>query len=475
MSKTILHDGDEGVSLIIKNKKRRTTVRSEARSPLHVVYGGAHLFKSDTPQKLGKLALSTMQYFAPNFVEFAHAMRVEGSDALSGSSGSVASLEKQLRKNEQTVKTENFPAWLARTVYNRTIDKLTREPVEDFRIDFEDGYGFRPDKEENEHAVAASGELAAALKKGTITAFSGLRIKSLAPETRDRAIKTLERFLENLLEKTGGELPPNFVVTLPKVTSRKQVRELVKHLDKIEKGARLAGSPIGVELMVETPQAIIDSRGRVPLRKLVEAADGRCTSAHFGAYDYTSALGISATHQHIHHDACNFARQVMITSLSPLGVRVCDSVTTEMPVVIHKNEENDEHAAENRQAIYNGWHRHFHNVTQSMISGFYQSWDLHPNQLPARYAAVFTFFLTSVDLQAQRLKGFLERAAQANLTGNKFDDAASAQGIVNYFRRAIDCGAITEAETEALTGVSSDDLRSLSFMDMIDEMSTGNA
>lgn len=469
MSKTIYHDGDEGVLLIIKDKKKdKPVVQNLARSPVHVVYGGAHLFKANTAQKLGKIALATMQQYTPNFVEFAQAMRMEGSDTLPNSSASVAALEKQLAKNEQAVKSENFTAWLAWTVYNRTIEKLTREPVEDLRIDFEDGYGFRKDKEENAHAESASDEMAKALESGTLPDSSGFRIKPLAAETYDRGIKTLERFLNNLLDKTGGKLPPNFVVTLPKVASRKEISALVKHLDKIEKRAGLPGRPIGIEIMIETPQAILDDRGRVPLRKLVEAADGRCTSAHFGAYDYTAALGISGTHQQIHHPACDFARQMMLTALSPLGIRLSDSVTTQMPVVIHKKEEDESHAAENRRSVYNGWHRHFHNVTRSMINGFYQSWDLHPNQLPARYAAVYTFFLTSVDVQAQRLTGFVEKATQANLTGNQFDDAASAQGVVNYFRRAINSGAVTQAETEALTGIPGADLMSMSFGEMMD-------
>jgi len=46
----------------------------ESRSPVHVVYGGANLFKSDTPQKLGKLALKSLETYAANFVEFAQAM-----------------------------------------------------------------------------------------------------------------------------------------------------------------------------------------------------------------------------------------------------------------------------------------------------------------------------------------------------------------------------------------------------------------
>jgi citrate lyase beta subunit len=407
------------------------------RSPLHVVYGGAHLFKADTPRKLGKLALQTIDRYAPNADEFAAAMGLDGGGQI------------------------------VRSIYKKTIDKLTREPVEDLRIDFEDGYGFRPDEEEDGDAIKASTELARAFLENTVTRFCGFRIKSLGSETNRRAKKTLTLFLENLLQKTGSRLPENFVVTLPKVSSRKEVRELCKMLGRIEKHAGLSKGTIGVELMIETPRAVINENGRIVLADLVEAAKGRCTSAHFGAYDYTSALGISAAHQHLRHDACDFARQLMSITLAPLGVRLVDSVTTRMPVPIHRDAKlTDEQKNENRLSVHAGWREHFENVTASMTNGFYQSWDLHPNQLPARYAAVYAFFLRSKDADAARLRGFVEKATQANLTGSTFDDAASANGLLNFFRLGLDCGAFTAAEIKKATSLSASEISNLSFAEI---------
>jgi citrate lyase beta subunit len=259
-------------------------------------------------------------------------------------------------------------------------------------------------------------------------------------------------------------------VTLPKVSDEKQVKKLCKLLAKHEDRAGLAKNSIAIEIMIETPEAIVDKKGRVPLRDFVRAAGKRRVSAHFGAYDYTSALSIAAPFQDTRHPACDFARNIMQASLAPLGVRLSDSVTTELPVPAHRGGRlSTGQKSENRRAVRSGWLWHYENVTRSMSAGFYQSWDLHPNQLPARYAAVYSFFLYNFESQARRLKGFIEKATQASLSGSTFDDAASAQGVLNFFRRAVDCKALDHAEVEAATGLRVDELVSLDFA----AMSTG--
>lgn len=409
-------------------------MKVETRTPIHVVYGGANLFGADTPAKLGKIALRSIKTYAPDVSEFADAFGLDDDKKL------------------------------VQTIFKKTVAKLEHEPVEDFRIDFEDGYGFRPDDQEDSDAIRVAGELAKAFVKRSITPFSGFRIKSLSPETRHRAIRTLDLFFETFLAKTKNRLPQNFAVTLPKVSHRDEVRELSRRLGRIEHDAGLSEGSIAIEIMIETPRALIDDHGRVALTDLVTSADGRCRSAHFGAYDYTSALGISGTHQHLSHPACDFARQLMLAALSPLGIRLVDSVTTKMPVPIHKDAKlTDDQKSENRRSVHAGWREHFRNVTSSMANGFYQSWDLHPNQLVARYAAVYAFFLRSLDVDAARLRAFIDKATQSTLTGNTFDDAASANGLMNFFRLGLDCGAFSAAELKKATSLSAGDLKTKGF------------
>jgi len=439
------------------------------RNPVHVVYGGANLFRKDTPKKLGKIALKSLETYAPNFVEFADAMRLKGADTLPKYEDVVEKLEFQIARNPEKIKKENFAAWFAWTIYQRTIEKLQREPVEDFRIDFEDGYGIRSNEEEDAHSISASDELAKSFLENSITPFSGFRIKSFAPETYRRAIRTLDLFLANFLEKTVGKLPENFVVTLPKITRKEEVEILGELLTEFEKQNNLANGAIKIEIMIETPQAIVGDTGEIALRSLVKAANKRCVAAHFGAYDYTASFGISGVHQHLQHEACNFARQMMQIALSPLSIRLSDSVTTKMPIPIYKGENlTQEQLTENKLAVRNAWRKHFNNVTNSLINGFYQSWDLHPAQLAARYAAVYAFFLESAAEQGKRLKGFVEKATQASLTGNTFDDAASAQGLLNFFGRAFSCGAMIETEILEATSLTIEELNSASFVKIME-------
>ncbi len=472
MSKTILTDGDEGVRLIIKDSKEKAT-ESAQRSAVHVVYGGADRYSADTPRKLRRIALDSLKAYAPNFAAFASVFHLHGHEHLPTFPRAAKELEAALKAAPEKVKKKDRTSWFAWTVHQKTLAKLRTEPIEDFRIDFEDGYGFRSEEEEDGHAVAAATELANAFKKRRTTSFCGLRIKSLAPETYGRAIQTLELFLSTLIDQANGKLPDNFVVTLPKVTDAKQVKDLARRLSKIEKNRKLKKDSIGIELMIETPDAIFDKRGRIAIPGLIKAARGRCTSVHFGAYDYTAALGISASFQDIGHPACGFARSVIQAACAGSGVRVVDSVTTLMPVPVHRDETLTEtQKAENRRSVHAGWLKHFQNVSASMADGFYQSWDLHPNQLVARYAAVYAFFLTEMDAQAARLKAFLGKATQASLTRNTFDDAASVRGIINFFRIGLDCGAFSDEEIKSMTGLSVEDL-SKNFAEIAGNHGTG--
>jgi hypothetical protein len=48
-----------------------------------------------------------------------------------------------------------------------------------------------------------------------------------------------------------------------------------------------------------------------------------------------------------------------------------------------------------------------------------------------------------------------------------FDDAATGQGLLNYFLRAINCGALTETEATERSGLTVAELRSGSFVKIL--------
>lgn len=451
---------------------RRYPGESGLRQPVHTVYGGAQLFKADSTQKLGALALRALDQFAPEFCVFARALDFPGAARLPEASADTATLRDLFASDPSRLHESNRPAWLALTIYDRVRQKLRREPVEDYRIDFEDGYGNRPGEEEDGHAVAVAAELAKGMEAGSLPPFIGIRIKPLTEEHRERSVRTLDLVLTNLLGQANGKLPGNFFVTLPKVTIPEQVEMLVSIFGLLESRLGLAPGSLKMELMVETTQAIIDQRGQCALPQLLEAAAGRCAGAHFGTYDYTASCNITAAHQHMTHAACDFARNVMQVALAGTGVWLSDGATNIMPAPRHKSAENgppltEQQLEENRAAVHRAWKLHYDHVQHSLVNAYYQGWDLHPAQLPTRYAAVYAYFLEGLDAAAERLRNFVQKAAQATLVGDVFDDAATGQGLLNYFLRAINCGALTEEETLKLTSLSLEELRSRSFVKIL--------
>jgi citrate lyase beta subunit len=432
------------------------------RQPVHTVYGGANLFKSDTCKKMGEIALRNLQTYAPNFVVLADVLELHGFLDLPSSEKKIEKLVKKLDKmSEKKRRTE--PAWLAYSVYNKIVKKLKTEAVEDFRIDFEDGFGNRSDEEEDTTAVNAAKELAIGMKKKTLSPFIGIRIKPFTEDLKHRGVRTLDIFLTTLLNKTKGKLPANFVVMLPKVTIPEQVITLVRLFGIIEKENGLIPGTLKMETMVEATQIIMDDEGRNPLMRIIKASEGRCVAAHFGTYDYTASCGITAKYQTMAHPVCDFAHHMTKVALGGTGIFLSDGATNVMPVAPNRGEKlTKEQLKENTGSVQNAWRIGYSHIMHSLINGFYQGWDLNPAQLPMRYAATYNFFLSSYDAAVFRLKIFVDRAAISTLTGNIFDDAATGQGLLNFFLKAMNCGAITEKEALA-TGLTIDEIRSRSF------------
>jgi len=451
---------------------RRYPGPPDGRQPIHVVYGGAHLFRAGTTRRLGELALKSLDEYAPDFAVFAKAVGLRDANALPASPDATASIAKSIEADPETARRENRAAWFAHTIYHRIREKLRREPVEDFRIDFEDGYGNRPDDEEDGHAAAAAAEVSVSMNAGELPPFIGIRIKPFTEELRERSMRTLDIFLTELAAKSRGELPKPFYITLPKVALPDEVAALADICSRLEPMLEFEPGALRIELMIETAQAILNERGEAGLQMLAGAARGRCVAVHFGPYDYTASLDIAATYQPIAHFASDFARSMMQVALAKTGIRLADGPTNIMPIPPHRAAKDGpplgaRKIEENRAAVHHGWKIHFENVRRSLANGFYQGWDLHPAQLPPRYAAVYSFFLENLDSSAERLRNFIEKAAQATRVGQVFDDAAMAQGLLNYFVQAVNCGAVMPDEAQALTGLSAAELRGGSFVKIL--------
>lgn len=315
---------------------------------------------------------------------------------------------------------------LAAEVLPLVLAKLADEPVEDLRIDFEDGFGDRGDAAEDAAVDAAVAALAESIAAGTVPPFVGIRFKSLEKPTRRRGLHTLDRFVGGLV--AAGGLPEGFVVTLPKVTAVEQVQAMVTVCEHLESAYALADRRLTFEIQVETPQSILLPDGTAAIARMIAAAHGRCSGLAYGTYDYSAACGISAGYQSMEHPAADHAKAVMQVAAAGTGVRLSDGSTNVLPVG-------------STEAMHAAWRLHARLVDRSLQRGFYQGWDLHPAQLPTRYLATFAFYRNGFDTAAQRLRAYATLDASGFL-----DEPATARALAWFISRGVQCGAITASE-----------------------------
>ena len=376
--------------------------------PVHTAYVPAHRFEAGTVAAWSERALAAMAEYAP------------GPGELAAVTGIGAALAAEVR-----------PLVLA---------KLARQPIEDLRIDFEDGYGARADDTEDAHARAAARALAAALGEDTAPSRFGVRVKSLEAPTRRRAVRTLEMFLTALLE-TGRPVPPGLLITLPKVTSPAQVAAMDVLCQRLEAACGLGRRQrLGFEIQVETPQVILGPDGAATIARCVHAAPDRLAGLHFGTYDYGAALRIAPGYQSLEHPAADYAKAVMQVAVAGTGVRLSDGSSAVLP-------------AGGRDQVTAAWRLHARLVRRSLERGFYQGWDLHPLQLVSRYTATYAFYREGLPLAAGRLRDYASRSADGQ------EEPATARALGGFLLSGLNCGAFTETEVTGPTGLTEGELR----------------
>ncbi|WP_405966770.1 HpcH/HpaI aldolase/citrate lyase family protein [Streptomyces sp. NBC_00015] len=371
------------------------------RQPVHTVYVPGDAFDADTIRSWGDRALAALDEHAPDAASFAACLGLSQD--------------------------------LAEPVYARVRAKLEREPIEDLRVDFEDGYGPRPDAEEDATAARAARLIAEASAKGTGAPYMGIRMKCMEAAVRDRGIRTLDIFLSGLME--NGGLPEGLVLTLPKVTYPEQVTAMVRLLEAFERARGLDAGRLGFEIQIETSQSILATDGTATVARMIQAARGRATGLHYGTFDYSACLGVSAAYQASDHPAADHAKAVMQVAAAGTGVRISDGSTNVLPV----GPTEQVHAA---------WRLHYGLTRRALSRAYYQGWDMHPGHIPTRYAAVFAFYREGFAQAAERLARYADRAG-----GDVMDEPATAKALSGYLLRGLDCGALDLAEVSGTTGL----------------------
>lgn len=376
------------------------------RQPVHTVYVPADALTAATVRSWGDQALAALDAHAPDAGAFAAVLGI--------------------------------PDDLAGPVHARVRAKLEREPVEDLRIDFEDGYGPRPDDEEDAAAARAAELVARACADGTATPYVGIRMKCLEAAVRERGVRTLDVFLTALMD--AGGLPGGLVLTLPKVSYAEQVAAMARLAEEFEKARGLENGRLRFEIQIETTQAVLGADGRATVARMIDAAGGRVTSLHYGTFDYSAACGVGAAQQSLAHPAADHAKAVMQVAAAGTGVRLSDGSTNVLPVGPTPR-------------VHDAWRLHHRLVRRSLERAYYQGWDMHPGHLPTRYAAVYAFYREGLEATAARLAAYVARSG-----GEVLDEPATARALSGHLLRGLDCGAVDAAEVAGLTGLSRADL-----------------
>jgi citrate lyase beta subunit len=328
---------------------------------------------------------------------------------------------------------------LAEAVAPRVEAKLAGEPIEDLRLDFEDGFGDRGDDAEDTAAVAAASAVAAAVAAGSAPPFIGIRFKCFEADTRARGLRTLDLFVSGLA--ATGELPEGLVLTLPKVTTVAQVQAMDFAVSRLEEVHSLPAGRLRFEVQVETPQLILGPEGTSPVAQLPHAVPGRISGLHYGTYDYSASLQISAEYQSMEHPVADFAKEVMQLAVAGTGIRLSDGSTNIIPV---------------GDNVETAWQLHGRLVRRSLERGYYQGWDLHPAQLPSRFAATYAFYRQGLPAAAARLRNYVEHTE-----GGVMDEPATARALAAFVLRGVQCGAVGADEVQALAGVGIPQLTAL--------------
>ena len=371
------------------------------RQPIHTVYVPGDRATADLPRTWGDEALRLLADYAPDAATLAAALGEP-----------VADIE---------------------SIYPLIVEKLKREPIEDLRIDFEDGYGRRPDAVEDADLGRCLSSYADQGASGIRPPWWGIRFKSFEAPTRDRGVRTLVGFLAGVVE--NGQVPTGLILTLPKVTSVAQVSAMADTLDTLEQTLGAPAGSLGFEIQVETAQAIMAPDGTAAVAAMVHAGRGRVTSLHYGTFDYSAGLGIAAAYQALDHPVADHAKNVMQVAAAQTGVRMSDGSTNVV-------------AFGTADQAFATWRLHAGLVQRSLIRGIYQGWDMAPGHLVSRYAATYLFFRRAFDPACGRLSAYVQR-----IEGDVMDEPATARMLSSALLRGVACGAFSQDDVTERTGL----------------------
>jgi citrate lyase beta subunit len=391
----------------------------------HTFYGGAHLFKETTFSRMTQLGQQGFERFFATpkalgdwydlvFHVPADNVKIEGALR----QGSVGFSEADLTQLHTLLKA-----------------CISRQFLEDYRIDFEDGYGVHEPTEELAQAERSAKVLAQVLASApSLEALPnvGIRLKPFSGGQAAHSVRLLGHFFETLQANVSLEKLPSFWVTLPKCRMAAEGVKLAQLLESLEVALGLASNTFGMELMFETLEGIQALGNRDFVQHwLPEVADGCCqrpTALVLGTFDTCAEWGIASRNQGHQHPLMDYVRLQALGWGNQIGAQVVDSITRTVPQLSMDGEPLAVHG------------RH---VAHSLALGVSAGWDIHPLQVLARHAVRLAMVFSGLSAALERLERFLTARTHASRVGAGFDDLATVRGLVLQLEQAERLGLVS--------------------------------
>ncbi|MEQ1504649.1 MAG: hypothetical protein ABMB14_20585 [Myxococcota bacterium] len=428
---------EAALARIERSNRRSLRPRTESGrwTPVHTLRVAADAFTHDSVRRAGARALRLVQSYAPDSVVLALALRLPGFEAMPTDPGRVDALLARLEQGDPQVPPG---ARLAHEVYRRLLRQLQVAPVQDLRIDFHDAFGRRSDEEEDAAAGAAASEAALGLREGTLCPQIGIRTAPLSGARAARALRTIDLFVSTMCDRAGGAVPPRFLVSVPEITHEDQVTALVQIVSALETRLQSKRGSIGLELGFADASVVFDESGSCRLAPIVAASSGRCAVVRLEAGPVARSLGARDP------AAAIAVRDLARIALASAGVAIAFGSSPDLP---RSGGDRGPEAAQRYTVVHAAWRTHADAVLRALRDGSTWGWDTDAGQIPARLAAIGTYYRQNLG----QIRHSLEEWSR-----NGLDGAEDGQRLFDEIRIGIRCGAIT-AEDLAGTGFEPED------------------
>ena len=437
---------------LLKNFIAPNFVLAEKKAqPVSTLYLGAQHFNASSIDQIARQAQDYLQQYAPGPLALAEALQFpEAQSWQRQSARQRAELNQHLVSDDCDPLPEGSDLWLLQRIYRQTELRLSNQPLADLRIDFEDGLGPLTDSAEDAYARQCAQYLAQSSASKYFPPYCGIRIRAFdSHKNAERGLRTLDIFCSELLRANAGKLPPGFAITLPKVEQANQLSLLVQSLDEFERQHQLDSASIALEIMLESSLGLVNEQGAITGKSLLAAGGERLRGVHLGIYDYGASARLAAPSQRLDSRTCEWARNIIKLAFDPSAVTISDGSTNILPEPVYSSGELNSYQHNiNALAVHQAWRQSYAHISAALDNGIYQGWELHPGQLPVRYAANARYFLARLPEYRQRLSLLRQSASQLASSGGTFDEPATARGLRHYYQLAYAAGSIDKSDLQ---------------------------